>query len=324
MKPVPVFSFAGLALILAAGSIVRNIPLSDRSEPLKLAPISPFEDTVAATGIIEANSENISLGSPVSGLVERVSVKAGQEVREGEELFVVDTRTLKTARDQRLAEVNVAKSEVLLARSLLKESEAKMRFVQNLPDKRAVSDEERTLRALAFQTAESRVTNAEAKLAQADAALRNAEVELSKASVCAPITGTILNVDIRPGEYISGATNSYILMGNIKPLYVRVDVDEEQAAALKQNSEGLALLRGEAKIRTNLAFVREEPYVKPKHSLTGDSKERVDTRVLQLIYRIDDSSFPGRVGQQLDVFLHGALAPGEQTVKAQVVSPVKN
>jgi hypothetical protein len=55
-----------------------------------------------------------------------------------------------------------------------------------------------------------------------------------------------------------------------------------------------------------LEFVRFEPYVIPKKSLTGDSTERVDTRVLQLIYRIRDGAPSVYVGQQMDVYIDGS------------------
>ena len=49
-----------------------------------------------------------------------------------------------------------------------------------------------------------------------------------------------------------------------------------------------------------------EPFVVPKKSLTGDSTERVDTRVLQVIYRVEDDALPLFVGQQMDVFIDGS------------------
>jgi hypothetical protein len=52
-----------------------------------------------------------------------------------------------------------------------------------------------------------------------------------------------------------------------------------------------------------LTFVRIEPYVVPKKSLTGENTERVDTRVLQIIYRFDRPPFPVYAGQQVDVFI---------------------
>ena len=51
------------------------------------------------------------------------------------------------------------------------------------------------------------------------------------------------------------------------------------------------------------SFVRFEPFVVPKKSLTGDSTERVDTRVLQVIYKVEQDDLPLFVGEQLDVFI---------------------
>jgi hypothetical protein len=41
----------------------------------------------------------------------------------------------------------------------------------------------------------------------------------------------------------------------------------------------------------------------PTRSLTGDNTERVDTRVLQVIYEFRERNVPVFVGQQMDVFL---------------------
>jgi HlyD family secretion protein len=49
--------------------------------------------------------------------------------------------------------------------------------------------------------------------------------------------------------------------------------------------------------------VRFEPCVVPKKSLTGDSTERVDTRVLQVIFSFTQGDLPIFVGQQMDVFI---------------------
>src|SRR5262249_37634475 len=63
----------------------------------------------------------------------------------------------------------------------------------------------------------------------------------------------------------------------------------------------LVRLRGNPEISAPLSFVRFEPYVLPKRSLTGETTERVDTRVLQAIYEFAPSEFPAFVGQQVDV-----------------------
>jgi hypothetical protein len=57
--------------------------------------------------------------------------------------------------------------------------------------------------------------------------------------------------------------------------------------------------------------VRVEPFVVPKKSLTGDTTERVDTRVLQVIYQFDPAGKPPLfVGQQVEVFIDVAPRSG--------------
>ena len=76
--------------------------------------------------------------------------------------------------------------------------------------------------------------------------------------------------------------------------------------------------RGNREIRTDLTFFRIEPYVIPKRSLTGDSTERVDTRVLQVLYSFDRGKLPIYVGQQMDVFIDAppvSAAPVASTLK---------
>jgi hypothetical protein len=74
-----------------------------------------------------------------------------------------------------------------------------------------------------------------------------------------------------------------------------------------------AHVRGTRQIQTGLKFVRVEPYVIPKRSLTGDSTERVDTRVLQVLYGFERGTLPIYVGQQMDVFIQAP--PGSAAVE---------
>ena len=92
-------------------------------------------------------------------------------------------------------------------------------------------------------------------------------------------------------------------MGDTSRLHVRADVDENEAWRIRAGAAAQAAERGNSSRNVQLEFVRFEPYVTPKRSLTGDSTERVDTRVLQVIYRFKDTGVPFRVGQQMDVFI---------------------
>ena len=145
----------------------------------------------------------------------------------------------------------------------------------------------------------------EAKLAQAKATLDQAQIDLDKTVVRAPIDGAILKVNVRLGEYAQAGVLSdpLMTMGSVDPLHVRVDIDETETWRIRPGHSALARLRGNPEIVAPLSFVRFEPYVLPKRSLTGDATERVDTRVLQAIYEFAPSEFPAFVGQQVDVFI---------------------
>lgn len=148
----------------------------------------------------------------------------------------------------------------------------------------------------------------DASLLEAKALVQRASVDVARTVVRAPLAGRILQLNIKLGEFAAagGSVIPLVLMGNVMPLHVRVDIDEVEAQRLTPGAKANARLRGDAKFSSELRFVRTEPYVIPKKSLTGGTAERVDTRVLQAIYAVVDPGFPAFVGQQVDVFIEAA------------------
>lgn len=168
------------------------------------------------------------------------------------------------------------------------------------------------LRAGAFKpdldAAAAQVKEAQAQIASAEADVEAARVEVLRREIKSPVAGRVLQVNIRPGEFASaGAVQTpLMIVGGVTPLHVRCDVDENEAWRVREGSPAVAFLRGNATIKTPLKFVRFEPYIVPKRSLTGDSVERVDTRVLQVIFAIEGDTFKAYVGQQVDVYIESA------------------
>ncbi|MFN9277769.1 MAG: hypothetical protein ACK6D2_18775, partial [Planctomycetota bacterium] len=106
------------------------------------------------------------------------------------------------------------------------------------------------------------------------------------------------------GEFVGAPPNQpLVVVGNIEKLHVRVDIDEYDITRFDQAASATALPRGNLQQHYPLEFVRVEPFVVPKKSLTGSSFERVDTRVLQVVYAFEPKALPAYVGQQLDVFI---------------------
>jgi multidrug resistance efflux pump len=151
-----------------------------------------------------------------------------------------------------------------------------------------------------------------AQVQSAEANVAATQTEIDRLTVKAPVDGQLLQVNVRAGEFAQAGplTLPLMLFGATGTLHVRVDIDENDAWRVKSDAKARASLRGNANLTTDLTFVRIEPYVVPKKSLTGDSAERVDTRVLQVLYSFPGGALPVYVGQQMDVFIDaGPTAP---------------
>ena len=147
-----------------------------------------------------------------------------------------------------------------------------------------------------------------AGVATAEAEVAKIQTNLDRLIVRSLVAGRILQVNVRPGEFV-GTTpgQALVVVGNIDRLHVRVDIDEFDIARFDSKAQASAVPRGSLQERYPLEFVRLEPFVVPKKSLTGDNTERVDTRVLQVIYECDPTGRPPLfVGQQLEVFIEAA------------------
>jgi HlyD family secretion protein len=128
--------------------------------------------------------------------------------------------------------------------------------------------------------------------------------------VRAPVGGEVLQVNVRPGEFApAGPGRGLIVLGDVGGLHVRVEVDEHDIPRFRPGAAARAALRGNPRAGFSLRLVRVEPYVTPKRVLTNDSSERVDTRVLQVLYAVEAPRGALYVGQQLDVFIE-AEGPG--------------
>jgi HlyD family secretion protein len=233
-------------------------------------------------------------------------------VRKGQPLFELDKRHLEADLDVRQRALAVAQALVAVAAAHLEDLRRHLGFVEQLKDKRAVSAEEVSRRQSAVETAVAELAAMQAEVAAVESQIRSVRTEIERSTIRAPLDTDVLQVKLRAGEFAPAASTAtpLIMLGRLKPLHVRVDVDEHEGWRVRPGAKAVGHVRGNARLETPLTFVRFEPFVVPKTSLTGDATERVDTRVLQVIYRVERDDLPLFVGQQLDVFIDGA--PGQK------------
>jgi HlyD family secretion protein len=284
-------------------------------------PVTPFGDTVAGAGMVEPTSEasgtsTIAIGCQLAGVVTKIWVAINQEVKAGDLLFELDPRATEAALKVREANVPVMEAQVGVAEASVRSTKDTYERDEKALPSRAVSENDYMTAKQAYLSACAQLILARANVAMAKVQVEQDKTQLELLKVRAPVDGTILQVNIRLGEYVTTAgsqstsgAQSLILMGNLRPFQVRVNVDEEDIPRLKLNAPARAKIRGDVQQEeVPLTYVRMEPYVVPKTSLTGVNTERVDTRVIQVIYAIDPNNRLVQekkvlVGQLVDVFI---------------------
>jgi multidrug efflux pump subunit AcrA (membrane-fusion protein) len=294
--------FLAVRLVAASQKPIPNAP------PFREPTTAPFENAIGARGIVESRERNVRVAPALPGLVRRVAVEVGQEVKAGDVLVEQDVRDPQALVASQEAEVKTLEAQLDETQVLLADRMDALGRVQRLTAKNVASDDERQRADFQAKLASAAVASMRAKLAQTQTMVSKSKVSLDLLTTRAPSSGRVLQVNTREGEYVtSSAVEPMILLGEVNKLHLRADVDEDNATRVVENCQAVAYPKGRRDVRIDLRFVRIEPYIVPKRSLAGDSSERVDTRVLQVIFEFDRPNVPIYVGQQLDVFLQGAV-----------------
>lgn len=314
------------------------------AEPAAPPTVNPFDDGIAAVGIVEAASRNIAIASPEPALITAVHAEVGEQVAAGQALFDVDARALQAELRQAEAQVVVARARRLrleaeprpervpvleaavdAAQAEVDRTRVLYETTQESFEREAASREELEQRRAEFRSAQARQAEAaaelrelqagtwEAELAVARAEERSAEatvealrLRIERLTVRAPIDGTVLKREIEPGEFWNPSPEGDppMVLGDLSVLHVRAQVNEEDAPRLRAGATAVAQVRGPAQREFPLQMLRIEPLAIPKEQLTGVRAELIDTRVLDVMFRVQEPAegwlYPGQV---VDVFI---------------------
>jgi HlyD family secretion protein len=324
-----------------SGQPVKNPPPQEKLSPYYSH--IPFKSYISAVGVVEASSDNISIGTSVNRIVNQVLVTAGSKVKKGDPLFQLEDQDLQAdlharevaykisqAKLQKLESLprseDVASAEAGLQKAQIELNEAQSQYerVQGLQDTRAISQQEINRRHFNAEQAKAQWKQAKANLdkikegtwqpdldiakletIQAKANMEQMQTEIQRTIIRSPIDGVVLQVKIHEGELTSAvsAQGPLMIVGDTDELYLKVSVNQFEAPYFRPEAPAIAYLRGNARVEFPLEFIRLEPYLVNKQNFTNEITDKVDTRVLQVLYHITKANQNIFVGQQMDVFI---------------------
>ena len=292
-----------------------------------------------APGVVEPRSGQIKIAAPIIGRVSEVMVKINDKVAAGEPLLRLDDEDAQArvasaqaqvamrekarneksagkAASRRDAEDAVADAEAALV-------DARNTFDKAVHAKRSGSGSDATvtaartawtrahdnlerersqLRKVKAQSGTPLPTQLEGQLNVARTELRAAIAELEKLTVRAPIAGTVLKVDVKPGEVAAPLSSQpLLLLGDLSQLRVRAELDEHNAGKIKVGETvtiSAEAFRGQTFAGKVAAIA---PLVQPARLSSPGSRNLTDFNINEVMIDLNEPG-PLIAGMNVDVY----------------------
>ena len=230
-----------VVLLLAAGAFVWNRARAAEHQPAAFVttPLARGDIglSITATGKLAPTNE-VTVGSELSGTVLEVYVDINDRVAKGQPLAKLDTTKLAQQTESSRANLRSAQAAVAQAEATVRETDATLKRLQELrrvSDGKLPSQTDLDAAIAAADRAAANLLGAQASVAQSEAALRINENDLFKAIIKSPIDGIVLTREVEPGQTVAAsftAPELFVIAENLDHMKLTVTVAEADIGRL--------------------------------------------------------------------------------------------
>lgn len=193
----------------------------------------------------------IAVKAQISGELEQVLFKEGQDVKKGQELFVIDPRPYQQALDQAQAALDkdqalVSQAEANLARDRAQAANAKVqaRRYAGLAEEGVISKDQNDsyqttsqVQNEAVRADEAAITSTRASVVSDRAAVETAQLNLSYCHIRSPIDGRAGSLLLQAGNLVkANDTNALVNINQLQPVYVTFSAPEQMLPEIRRYS----------------------------------------------------------------------------------------
>ena len=197
---------------------------------------------VTATGNLRPTNQ-VDVGSEVSGRVDRVLVDVNDRVARGQVLAQINTDVIEDQIKQGRANLDAARAQVAQARATLDLDSAqltRLQEVHRLSDGKVPSQTE--LEAAEANVARDRaaVNSANANVVASQAQLSSAITNRDRAVIRSPVSGVVLARQVEPGQTVAASFNTptlFVIAEDLSAMQLRVSIDEADVGQVEQRQK---------------------------------------------------------------------------------------
>ncbi|MCP3734930.1 efflux RND transporter periplasmic adaptor subunit [Sphingomonas sp. RP10(2022)] len=245
VKPVPAWRrylkwvFVGIGVVLLALLLKSCFgPKADAGYATQGVERGDLTVTVSATGKL-APTNQVTVGSQLSGLVTRVVVDVNDRVTAGQPLALIDPQQIDDQIRQQQAQIAANQAQVNQAQATVAESRAqlaRLEEVYKLSNGRVPSGTELQAGRADYQRSIAALKVAQANVAAARAALAQNQTQRARAVIRSPVNGVVLARQIDPGATVAASFNTptlFVIAEDLSKMKLEVAIDEADVGEVK-------------------------------------------------------------------------------------------
>jgi macrolide-specific efflux system membrane fusion protein len=289
-----------------AGWLVYSAPAKD--EVPRTTPVArgDVEETVLATGTIEASSL-VSVGAELSGRIKTLNVQLGDNVKSGDVIAEIDSLNQENA--VKAAEASLANIEAQqgMKEAGLAQARVALERAEKLRPEQLVSDADYQTAQLAVQTAEGELKSVAAQIQQAQLSVESAQLNLDRTKIVAPSDGTVVAVSVEVGQSVNASNSSptIVKIANLDQMVVKAEISEADVPRVTAGQKVYFTILGDPDTRIDATLRAVEP---APESIADDSSSTSTAIYYNGLFDVANPDHKLRISMtaQVTIVLHDA------------------
>jgi macrolide-specific efflux system membrane fusion protein len=237
-----------LAVLGGIGAGVYYYGMRDEAPQWRTASVQrgDIAVTVLAAGAIEAK-QLVSVGARVSGQIETLAVRLGQDVKAGDMIAQIDRQEQENDLLRSKAALAQIDAQIIAKSAGLRKAETTLTRQKQLGAEALVSQEalENAASSVEVLTAELAALNAQRSSAKVNVA--QSQLALERTTITAPIDGTVVALVVEAGQTVSAAQNAptIVKIANLDTMIIKAEVSEADVVRVLAGQKASFTILGE-------------------------------------------------------------------------------
>ncbi|HEY4202216.1 MAG TPA: efflux RND transporter periplasmic adaptor subunit [Devosiaceae bacterium] len=284
------------------------------------------EQTVLASGALQAKSVT-SVGAEVSGRIETLHVKLGDNVQKGDLIAEIDSLNQENAVKAAEASLANIKAQKQAKLADVTQTQQALDRAKQLSGQKLVSQADLEAAQALLDSANAQIASLDAQISQANLAVDSANLNLSRTKIIAPASGTVVAVLVTEGQTVNAnqTTPTLVKIADLDTMIIKAQISEADVTRVAPGQKAYFTILGEPDQQIDATLLSLEPA--PDAITTADSGIASDDSAVYYngLFQVDNPDHRLRIAMTAKVTIVLRSAQNALTIPSSALgTPGKN